>query len=85
MSKSNPPTQPVSPSQEGGTKAKTKVSMAEYRSRQLQQEAAREKERDGESECLLREVQHQQRELIKAQKLKLERLHEIEIQQAEIA
>ena len=67
-------------------KAKTKVSMSEYRSRRLQQEAAREKEEhDRESECLLKEEQQQQRELIEAQKLELARLYEIEIQQAEIA
>ena len=73
MSESDPPTQLVSLSQEGGAKAKTKVSMAEYRSRRLQQE-----ECDRESERRLRES-------IEAQKLELARLHEIEIQQAEIA
>ena len=67
-------------------KAKTKVSMSEYRSRRLQQEAAREREeRDWESECLLKEEQRWQRETIEAQKLELVRLHEIEIQQVEIA
>ena len=84
MSESDPPTIPVSPSQEGGTKAKTKVSMAEYKSRQQQQEAT-QKERDGESEHLLRKAQCRQRESIEAQKLELERLYEIEIQQVEIA
>ena len=33
MSEPDPPTRLVSPSQEGGMKAKTKVSMSEYRSR----------------------------------------------------
>ena len=42
MSAPNPTTAPVSPSQEGGAKAKTKVSIAEYRSRRQQQEAAQE-------------------------------------------
>ena len=86
MSESDPPTRPVSPSQGGGTKAKMKVSMSEYRSRRLQQEAAQEREkRDRESECLLKEEQRWQRESIEAQKLELAHLHEIEIQQAEIA
>ena len=80
MSESDPPTIPVSPSQEGGAKAKTKVSLAEYRSRRQQQEAAQEKERDGYTERLLCEAQRQQRESIEAQKLKLEGLHEIERQ-----
>ena len=86
MSEPDPPTRPVSPSQEGGMKAKTKVSMSEYKSRRLQQEAAREREEcDRESECLLKEEQRWQRESIEAQKLKLACLHKIEIQQAEIA
>ena len=86
MSESDPPTRPVSPSQGGGAKAKTKVSMSEYRSRRLQQEAAREREEcDRESERLLKEEQRWQRESIEAQKLELACLHEIEIQQAEIA
>ena len=86
MLEPDPPTRPVSPSQEGGTKGKTKVSMSEYRSRRLQQEATREREEcDRESERLLKEEQRWQRELIEAQKLKLVCLHEIEIQQAEIA
>ena len=63
-----------------------KVSMSEYRSRQLQQEAAREREEcDRESECLLNEEQCRQRESIEFQKLELARQHKIEIQQAEIA
>ena len=75
----------MSPSQEG-VKSKTKVSMLEYRSRQLQQEAAREREEhDRELERLLKEEQRRQRESIEAQKLKLPHLHEIEIQQVEIA
>ena len=86
MSESDPPTRPVSPSQGDGATAKTKVSMSEYRSRRLQQEAAREREeRDRESERLLNEEQRRQRESIEAQKLELACLHEIEIQQAEIA
>ena len=86
MSEPDPPTQPVSASQEGGVKAKTKVSMEEYRSRRLQKEAAEAKEkRDRESKRLLEEEQHQQRKLIEASKAKQARLHEIEIQQAEIA
>ena len=40
MSESDPPTRPASPPQGDGAKAKTKVSMSEYRSRRLQQEAA---------------------------------------------
>ena len=67
-------------------KAKTKVSMEEYRSRRLQKEATQEKEKGGqESKCLLEEEQRQHRESIEAQKLEHARLHEIEIQQAEIA
>ena len=86
MSESDPPTRPVSPSQGDGAKAKTKVSMSEYRSRQLQQEAAQErKECDRESERLLNEEKCQQRESIKFQKLELVLQHKIEIQQAEIA
>ena len=86
MSESDPPTRPVSPSQRDGVKAKMKVSMSEYRSRQLQQEAAREREeRDRESERLLNEEQCWQRKSIEFQKLELARQHKIEIQQAEIA
>ena len=85
MLEPDPPTRPVSPSQEG-VKGKTKVSISEYRSKRLQQEAAWEREEcDRESERLLKEEQQRQRESIEAQKLKLARLHEIEIQQAEIA
>ena len=62
------------------------MPVSEYRSRQLQEEAAWEKiECDRESEHLLKEEQWLQRESIEAQKLELARLHEIEIQQAEIA
>ena len=85
MSEPDPPTRPVSPSQEG-MKGKTKVSISEYRSRRLQQEATWEREEhDRESEHLLKEEQRRQRESIEAQKLELACLHEIEIQQAEIA
>ena len=85
MSEPDPPTRPVSPSQEG-VKGKTKVSISEYRSRRLQQEAAWEREEHNrESERLLKGEQRWQRESIEAQKLELARLHEIEIQQAEIA
>ena len=64
-------------------KAKTKVSMEEYRSRQLQKEAAKQKEKhDQESRCLLEEEQCQQRELIEAEKVKQACLHEIKIRQA---
>ena len=72
MSEPDPPTRPVYPSQEGGVKGKTKVSISEYRSRRLQQEATREREeRDRESEHLLKEEQRRQRESIEAQKLEL--------------
>ena len=58
MSEPDPPIRPVSPSQGGGTKAKTKVSMSEYRSRCLQKEATQEKEKcDRESKSLLEEEQ----------------------------
>ena len=77
MLEPDPPTRLVSPSQEG-VKGKTKVSIQEYRSRRLTQEAAREREEcDRESERLLREEQRWQRESIEAQKLKLACLHEI--------
>ena len=86
MSEPDPPTQPVSTSQGDGVKAKTKVSMEEYRSRRLQKEAAEAKEkRDRESKRLLEEEQRQQREWIEARKVEQARLHKIEIQQAEIA
>ena len=63
------PTQPE-PSSRGGTKSKTKLSLKDYRSRQLQKEAAKEKE---------------ERESIEAKKVKQARLHKIKIQQAEVA
>ena len=86
MSEPDPPTPLVSASQGGGMKAKTKVSMQEYRSRRLQKEATEAKEkRDRESKSLLEEEQRQQRESIEARKVEQARLHEIEIQQAEIA
>ena len=60
--------------------------MEEYRSRQLQKEATKEKEkRDQESKRLLEEEQRQQRESSEAKKVKQARLHEIEIRQAEVA
>ena len=86
MSEPDPPTRPVSPSQGDGAKAKTKVSMSEYRSRRLQQEATREREeRDWESEYWLNEEKHRQKESIEFQKQELAYQHEIKIQQAEIA
>ena len=55
MSKPDPPTQPE-PSSRGGAKAKTKVTLKDYRSRQLQKEAPKEKDKcDQESERLLDE------------------------------
>ena len=63
-----------------------KVSMSEYRSRRLQQEAAREREeRDRESERRLSEEKCRQKEAIESLKEELAHQHEIEIQQAEIA
>ena len=86
MSEPDPLSQLVSTLQGGDVKAKTKVSMEEYRSRCLQKEAAEAKEkRDQESKHLLEEEQRQQRETIEAMKVEQARLHEIEIQQAEIA
>ena len=86
MSEFDPPTRPASPPQGDGAKAKTKVSMLEYRSRQLQQEAAREREEcDRESEHWLSEEKHRQKEAIEFLKEELAHQHEIEIQQAEIA
>ena len=80
ISEPDPPTQPE-PSSRGGTKPKTKVSLEDCRSRQLQKEAAKEKEeRDRESECLLDE-----RESIEAKKVEQAHLHEIKIRQAEVA
>ena len=63
------PTQPE-PSSRGGAKSKTKLSLEDYRSRQLQKEAAKEKE---------------ERESIEVKKVKQACLHEIKIQQAEVA
>ena len=86
MPEFDPPTQSASPPQGDGTKAKTKMSMSEYRSTQLQQEAAREREeRDQESERQLSEEKRRQKEAIEFQKQELVHQHEIEIQQAEIA
>ena len=86
MSESDPLTRPASPPQGDDTKAKTKVSMSEYRSRRLQQEAAREgEERDQESERRLSEEKHRQKETIEFLKEELAHQHKIEIQQAEIA
>ena len=72
MPEPDPPTQAASVTQEGGMKAKTKVSIEEYRNRHLQKEAAKAKER-------------RDRELMEARKAELARLHEIEIQEAEMA
>ena len=86
MSEFDPPTQPASPPQGDGAKAKTKVSMLEYRSRRLQQEAAREREEhDRESEHQLSEEKRRQKEAIEFLKEELAHQHEIEIQQAGIA
>ena len=80
MSQPDPPTQPE-PSLRGGAKAKMKVTLEDYRSRQLQKETPKEKDRhDQESECLLDE-----RESIEARKVEQACLHEIEIWQAEVA
>ena len=80
MSEPDPPTQPE-PSLRGGTKAKTKVTLEDYRSRQLQKEAPKEKDKhDQESECLSDE-----RESIEAKKVEQACLHEIKIWQAEVA
>ena len=63
-----------------------KVSLEDYRSRQLQKEAAKEKkERDRESRRLLEEEQHQQIESVEAKKVEQACLHEIKIRQAEVA
>ena len=84
ISEPDPPTQPE-PSSRGGTKPKTKVSLEDYRSRQLQKEAAKVKEEcDQESRHLLQEEQSQ-RESVEAKKVKQARLHEIKIRQAEVA
>ena len=80
MSEPDPPTQPE-PSSRGGAKAKTKVTLEDYRSRQLQKESPIEKDKcDQESERLLDE-----RESIEVKKVEQARLHEIEIRQAEVA
>ena len=80
MSQPDPPTQPE-PSSSGGTKAKMKVTLEDYRSRQLQKETPKEKDRHNqESECLLDE-----RKSIEARKVEQARLHKIEIRQAEVA
>ena len=58
-----------------------KVTLEDYRSRQLQKETPIEKdERDRESECLLDE-----RESIEVKKVEQAHLHEIEIRQVEVA
>ena len=86
MSESDPPTQLASPPQGDSAKAKTKVSMLEYRSRRLQQEATQEREeRDRESERQLSEEKHRWKKSIEFQKQELAHQHEIEIQQVEIA
>ena len=60
--------------------------MEEYRSRRLQKEATKEKEKcDRESKRLLEEEQRQQRESDEVKKVEQARLHEIKIRQAEIA
>ena len=62
------------------------MSVQDYRSMQLQQEAAQEgEERDQELECQQREEMRRQKEAIEFLKQELARQHEIEIQQAEIA
>ena len=68
----DPPTQTASATQEGGVRAKTKVSLEEYRDRRLQKEAAEAKERRDREEMEARKAEHA-------------RLHEIEIQEAERA
>ena len=84
ISEPDPPTRPESSSQ-GGAKPKTKVSLEDYRSRQLQKEATKVKEEcDRESRRLLEEEQSQ-RELVEAKKVKQARLHQIKIWQVEVA
>ena len=68
------PTQPE-PSSRGGAKPKTKLSLKDYRSRQLQKEATKEKEG-----CISEE-----QESIEAKKVEQACLHEIKIRQAEVA
>ena len=59
------------------------MSLENYRSRQLQKEATKEREKcDRESEHLL---DKEQRESIEAKKVEQVRLHEIKIRQAEVA
>ena len=85
MSEPDPPTEPE-PSSRGGAKAKMKVTLEDYRSRQLQKEAAKEKDKhDQESKRLLEEEQHQQRESIEAKKIEEAHLRKIKIRQAEVA
>ena len=60
------------PSSQGGAKAKMKVTLEDYRSRQLQKEAPKEKDK-------------RDQELMEARKVEQARLHEIEIRQAEVA
>ena len=84
ISEPDPPTQPE-PSSRCGTKPKTKVSLEDYRSRQLQKEAAKVKEeRDRESRRLLEEEQSQ-RESVEAKKVEQAHLHKIKIRQTEVA
>ena len=84
ISEPDPPAQPE-PSSQGGAKPKTKVSLEDYRNRQLQKEAAKVKEEcDQESRRLLEEEQRQ-RESVEAKKVEQARLHEIKIRQAEVA
>ena len=84
ISEPDPPTQPE-PSSRVGAKPKMKVSLEDYRSRQLQKKATKVKEeRDQESRRLLEEEQSQ-RELVEAKKVKQVCLHEIKIRQAEVA
>ena len=68
----DPPIQTASATQEGGARAKTKVSLEEYRDRRLQKEAAEAKERRDHEEMEARKAKHA-------------RLHEIEIQEVERA
>ena len=69
---SSEPDSPIrpEPTSQGGAKPKTKLSLKDYRSRQLQKETAKEKE---------------ERELIEDKKVEQARLHEIKIWQAEVA
>ena len=68
----DPPTQTASATQIGGVRAKTKVSLEEYRDRRLQKEATKAKERRDHEE-------------MEARKAEQARMHEIEIQEAERA